>query len=328
LSIGIIVNPASGKDIRRLVSHAMVVDNKEKLNIILRSVLGARALGTRDFLIMPDTFMIGQLILDKVREYDECSAHSRLLDMVVTSSVDDTIEAARQIEVSGAACAIVLGGDGTSRAASKMLKNTAILPISTGTNNVYPDFVEGTIAGLCAATVERSNDLERCCVRDKRIEIFINGQLKDIALVDAVVSAHAIAGARAIWNKEDIFCVVAARAHPQNIGFSSVVGCVHTVLVENDFGYAVVLSEEGSPILAPIAPGIVERMYAETPVRMELGEDFTYTAQQDCMIALDGEREVRVPKGQTAVFRIVRNGPSRVDVRRTMEFAQQEGFLH
>ena len=32
-SIGIIANPQSGKDIRRLVSYATTIDNNEKVNI-------------------------------------------------------------------------------------------------------------------------------------------------------------------------------------------------------------------------------------------------------------------------------------------------------
>lgn len=36
--IGIIANPASGKDIRRLVSYATVIDNNEKVNIMFFSI--------------------------------------------------------------------------------------------------------------------------------------------------------------------------------------------------------------------------------------------------------------------------------------------------
>ncbi|WP_222927512.1 hypothetical protein [Biomaibacter acetigenes] len=36
-SIGIIANPASGKDIRRLVAHATIIDNNEKVNIVKES---------------------------------------------------------------------------------------------------------------------------------------------------------------------------------------------------------------------------------------------------------------------------------------------------
>jgi len=35
-AIGIIANPASGKDIRRLVAHASVFDNREKAHIVRR----------------------------------------------------------------------------------------------------------------------------------------------------------------------------------------------------------------------------------------------------------------------------------------------------
>ena len=44
-SIGIIANPASGKDIRRLVSYATTIDNNEKVNICKRIVLAAQGLG-------------------------------------------------------------------------------------------------------------------------------------------------------------------------------------------------------------------------------------------------------------------------------------------
>ena len=37
-SIGVIANPASGKDIRRLVSYATTIDNNEKVNICKRIV--------------------------------------------------------------------------------------------------------------------------------------------------------------------------------------------------------------------------------------------------------------------------------------------------
>jgi predicted polyphosphate/ATP-dependent NAD kinase len=58
-SIGIIANPASGKDIRRLVSHATVIDNNEKINIVERIVLGAQALGVEKVFVMPDSYNMG-----------------------------------------------------------------------------------------------------------------------------------------------------------------------------------------------------------------------------------------------------------------------------
>jgi DNA gyrase inhibitor GyrI len=59
ISIGIIANPASGKDIRRIVSHATVIDNYEKVNIVERIILGAQGCGVDEVYIMADTFQIG-----------------------------------------------------------------------------------------------------------------------------------------------------------------------------------------------------------------------------------------------------------------------------
>ena len=39
-TIGIVVNPNSGKDIRRLVTHATMIDNLEKVNILCRIIMG------------------------------------------------------------------------------------------------------------------------------------------------------------------------------------------------------------------------------------------------------------------------------------------------
>ena len=44
-SVGIIANPASGRDIRRLVAHGAVFNNDEKVNIVRRVLLGLEAVG-------------------------------------------------------------------------------------------------------------------------------------------------------------------------------------------------------------------------------------------------------------------------------------------
>ena len=44
-AIGIAANPASGKDIRRLVARASVFDNQEKCSIVARCLVGITAIG-------------------------------------------------------------------------------------------------------------------------------------------------------------------------------------------------------------------------------------------------------------------------------------------
>jgi predicted polyphosphate/ATP-dependent NAD kinase len=53
-TVGIIANPASGKDIRRLVAHGSVFDNQEKVNIVRRVLLGLQATGVEEIIFMPD----------------------------------------------------------------------------------------------------------------------------------------------------------------------------------------------------------------------------------------------------------------------------------
>ena len=65
------------------------------------------------------------------------------------------------------------------------------------------------MAGMAAAVIAQLSDIEKCCIRDKRIEVSLNGDFKDIALVDAVISDDLWVGSKAIWEPEKIapyFC--------------------------------------------------------------------------------------------------------------------------
>ena len=53
-ALGFIANPASGKDIRRLVARASVFDNQEKAAIVRRAAAGAVAAGASELVYMAD----------------------------------------------------------------------------------------------------------------------------------------------------------------------------------------------------------------------------------------------------------------------------------
>lgn len=118
---------------------------------------------------------------------------------------------------------VTLGGDGTNRAVAKSCGDIPLLPISTGTNNVFPFMVEGTLAGLAAGVVA-TNKLPRQGLfkRTWRLEIFNGSELMDIALVDVVVSKSDFIGTKAIWDVKTLKEIFLTRSHPNNIGFSSV----------------------------------------------------------------------------------------------------------
>jgi len=252
-----------------------------------------------------------------------------ILETTITYSIDDTIRATQLLENMGVGCIISLGGDGTNRAIAKAIVNVPLLPISTGTNNVYPEMIEGTIAGITAAVVaSRGYDCSILCQKDKRIEICKDDRIIDIALIDAVVSTENFVGARAIWDISNISDIFVTRANPKSIGFSSIAGFMTRVTRENDFGLRIKLGNSGGKVIkAPVSAGVVEEVHIVESEKIPVGEEYIYEAKAAGTIALDGEREITVKKGENVTFKVSRNGPYKIDVRKTLEVAQDTGFF-
>lgn len=327
-SIGIIANPASGKDIRRLVSHATVVDNNEKVNIVKRVILSAQGCGVDRIYIMPDTFLIGYKAREDLRISKELKIDVEILNMNIKGNVTDTIKAAEIMEEKGVKCIVVLGGDGTNRAVAKAITNTPVIGVSTGTNNVYPEMLEGTVVGMAAGAIASGIcSMDETCRKDKRIEILKDGQLIDIALVDCVISKQKYVGSKAIWNMEDIDMVIVSRAHPASIGFSTIVGTSLIVRAEDDFGALIHVNSGDQRVKAPIAAGTIQEITVDRPKILQLDESFHFDPTYNGIIAVDGEREVPFKIGENIEIKITRNGPYRVIVDKTLELAQRNGFF-
>lgn len=328
-TIGIIANPASGKDIRRLVSHATVVDNNEKINIVKRIILAAQGAGVKGVVIMPDTFLIGYKASEALKSSKELKIPVEILDMRIKGSVEDTILAARLMEENKVQCIIALGGDGTSRAVAKSITTTPLISISTGTNNVYPEMLEGTVVGIAAAAVStRTSNLGQSCRRDKRIEIYKDGEMLDIALVDCVISKQTYIGSRAIWDPEDIQRVIVSRANPASIGFSTIVGVKKIISEDDDFGASINVNVGEFDLVAPIAAGTMREIRVDEPLIHPLSELFSMSMDHKGIMALDGERELPFKKGDIFEFKITRDGPYRVNIKKTIESAQLNGFFN
>ena len=326
-SIGIIANPASGKDIRRLVSYATTIDNQEKVNIVKRIVLAAQAMGVDTIWFMPDTFQIGWAVISDLSRDEKLTAACRLLDIPLTATPQDTTTAATEMERLGVGCIVVLGGDGTSRAAAKGVENVPLLPLSTGTNNVYPEMLEGTVAGMAAAVAAQFSDPNVCCIQDKRIEVALNGTLMDIALIDAVISDDLWVGSKAIWDPSKLQRIFVTRCHPASIGFSTAAGCLKIVTDTDDYGLAVELQTPGEKIIAPIAAGVLSELEIAQAKLMPLDCPENLLLKDDCMVALDGERELRGHAGDTLTFTVTRHGPWRVQAKKALEEAVRRNLF-
>lgn len=326
-SIGIIANPASGKDIRRLVSYATVIDNNEKVNIVKRIVLGAQGLGIDEIILMPDYFQIGYKVIEELNCKGVLKTKCTILEMPLSASSNDSTIAAKYMEELNVGCIVILGGDGTSRAVAKGIVNTPILPVSTGTNNVYPSMLEGTVVGMAAAATSILNKPENTCIKDKCIEVYVNNEKADIALIDAVISSDIVLGSRAIWDTNRIKHVTVTRCHPASIGFSAIAGSIEIVTPEDDFGYSLDLDEEGNSYLVPLAAGMLQEVKTKNEKKCLLDYDYDFNMEERCIIALDGEREVTLKNKDLLTFKITRNGPWRVNPNKVLEVAQKHGLF-
>jgi len=97
--VGIIANPASGKDIRRLVSHATVISNTEKTDIVKRVILGLDSTGVDEIVIMPDYYGLGIRALEALNHHPLSSKIS-FLDLEIEANQEDSIRAAQRMEES------------------------------------------------------------------------------------------------------------------------------------------------------------------------------------------------------------------------------------
>jgi predicted polyphosphate/ATP-dependent NAD kinase len=327
--VGIIANPASGKDIRRLVSHATVVNNNEKVSIVRRLLLALHASGVQHVEIMPDHFGIGQRALKGLRDRPAVVAGVSLIEMPVEHSMADSLRAASYLRDAGVGCIVVLGGDGTCRAVAKGAGEVPLLPLSTGTNNVVPYFVEGTIAGSAAAYVALHSDASRegLCRRHKRLLVQVNGETIDQALVEVALVSTAFVGARAVWATGSLRQVFVSRAQPTNIGLSSIVGVVQPVAPDDPVGAAVTVAANGRQVRVPLAPGAVVPVGIGEIVEMKPGIGYPVDALRPASLALDGEREIMLGSGDEAMVALDLEGPWIVDVARTLSRAVAEGMF-
>lgn len=324
--VGIIANPASGKDIRRLVAYGTVFDNQEKVNMVRRMILGLAATGIDSVLYMPDYYGIVPKAADGIGARRHLAVEFEPVDMCLTATGADSCYAAAVMAERGVGCIITMGGDGTNRLVAKGCGAVPVLPVSTGTNNVLPTMVEGTIAGLAAGVVAgKVVDGPPAVNRCKKLVVYKNGVPVDSALVDAVVLTDNFIGARAIWDAARITQLVVTRGEAHNIGISSIAGNLAPVGALERRGLAVDIGDGPIRLFAPIAPGLIESVKVKHYRYVEIGEVVDVTATP-CIIALDGEREVEIGEGDTAQIQLTFDGPNIVNVEEALRQAVAKGY--
>lgn len=344
VTIGIVANPVSARDIRRVIANASNLQIADRVNIVLRVLSAAESLGVERVLVMPDNSGIRAMLsrhLNRERNLHHRFPRVEFLAMDTTSTVEDTFRATRLLRDAGVAAIVVLGGDGTHRAVVRALREGGaahagppipIAGLSTGTNNAFPEMRESTLTGMAVALYATGRlDAAAALAPNKLLEVSINdGQREDIALVDAVISTERCIGARALWKTENLAAVYLTFADPQAIGLSAIGGLLQPVGRREPGGLAVLLSDDPAErrltLRAPIAPGMVRDVGIAAWQPMPHGVAFD-VALDAGVVALDGERELAFEPGDRVRITLRENAFPTVDVARCLQTAARDGLF-
>ena len=336
-AIGVIANPVSARDIRRVVAHAGNLQITERVNIVLRLLQAARAAGVGRALLMPDRGGIRALLERHLKRGDASLPAIEFLDMEPESSVADSFAATRALQRAGVAAIVVLGGDGTHRAVVReLVEGDATLPIaglSTGTNNAFPELREPTITGLAVGLYASGRiAADEALLSNKLIEVHIGGPVprRDIAIVDAVVTHDRSVGARALWKPQSLVAAYLAFAEAQAIGLSAIGGLLQPVGRRERGGLAVQLARDAEHALlalqVPIAPGLVRPIPIAGWQRMVADEPLSVSTEAGT-VALDGERELAFEPGEHVTMTLREDAFRTLDVTRCMNVAARDGLM-
>lgn len=326
VSVGIIANPQSGKDIRRINAYGFLTNNYEKVNVIQRVLLGLVSAGIQRVYYMPEPFGIVQKAVEPL----SVSLETIPLDLPLEYGPSDSTRAARWMEESGVRCIVTLGGDGTNRAVAKGTLKTPLLPISAGTNNVFPLYVDGTIAGVAAGMFARMDAPPPATVcRKKRISVWQNGREVDLALVDAAVCRQSFVGSRAVVDISQVKEIVIGEVKAEVIGLASIASFLGLAGLGSTQGLHIRMSKNGESsrdVKAPIAPGLVLKIPVESWRTIEFGEQLAVEPAES-VIALDGEREIELTRDSSYKISLSPEGPCVIDVGQTLQMGINRGLF-
>jgi hypothetical protein len=324
-TVGILANPMSGRDVRRLFARASTTTPEIKRDQVARAVIGAAAGGAVRILVVKEPFRISTAAVENL----EIHARIEVLDVGSELRAIDSVRAVVAMRAQGAAALVVLGGDGTQRAGARAGPGAPLVPLSTGTNNVFPVQVEATAAGIAAGLVASGRiDAGEVTATAKCIRVEIEGEAPDLALVDAALLVDDAVGNLMPFEPSRLRRLVLARAEPTAVGMSPIGGLLAPCGARDDFGVDVTCAPPGGgarELLAPISPGLFRRVHVAGVRRLDLGEPVEVKGPG--VLAFDGDRERQLAAGQRATLAVVREGPRVIDVGAALAAAARAGVF-
>jgi predicted polyphosphate/ATP-dependent NAD kinase len=332
-TVGIVANPMSGRDIRRLVAQASVFPNAEKTNMVLRLLAAAGATGVERVLMSTDAMGVAGGVLRARDKRRAGSGRWPMLEFVelaaITATAADTRALVRVMRERGASVIVLLGGDGTVRAASVTSGEVALLPLSTGTNNAFPEMWEATVAGSAAGLLATGRVPVAGATNRAKVLHVEAGDTREVALVDVCVSTVTHVGSKALWQPGTLRELYCAFAEPHAIGLSSIAGLLHPSARTDPHGVLVRITDPAAAtqtVFAPIAPGVVAPIGIREVGPLLAGERHPVAVARGT-VAVDGEREIEFGPATPVTVTLAADGPRVLDVRAVLAAAAERGLL-
>jgi len=324
--LGIVVNPMSGRDVRRVAARASTSQHHEKQQQVTRLVIAALEQGVQRIFLAQEPFRINQRAVEHLPERDKIE----ILEFPLTHTSKDTETMIDLMWARGCRTFIVLGGDGTNRIVARRYPDCALMPLSTGTNNVFPMTVEASLAGAAAGLIAtRRIDQNVETLRCKRVHIegaSTQGPIHDIALIDAVVLKNDNLGSLLPFSGSDLEYLVLTRAEPASVGLSPIGGYLEPCGHNDDFG---VLVRCGDPaetaVRVPISPGLWNTVPIQFYRKLPLNQPVALKGEG--ILAYDGDRTHDLASLTDCTATIFRDGPFIIDPTRVLTAASRNGLL-
>ena len=327
--IGICVNPMAGRDVRRLAARATNMTHEAKRDMVARIAAGADAVGVSHIHVAREPFRIAAEALSML----PLRAKVHVVETPLRHDARDTEAVIRAFLEAGVTTVVTLGGDGTNRAIARVARDIDLIPISVGTNNVFPAMVEPTTAGMVAGLVAADrfgSSTEDCPFRTrcKLLHVRLTDGTTDVGLVDAALLAGDVVGNMLPFDANRLRRILLTRSEPDAVGTSAIGGLVDVVDADDDCGLLVELggNRGGRVVNAPLSPGLFSHIEVVAAHRIPFDTPVLFPGPG--VLALDGDRDHRLGNHDAATLQIRRDGPWVIDVPAAMRLAVREGMMH
>ncbi len=291
-----------------------------KRDAVARIAAGADAVGVTDIFVVDEPFQVASVAL----RWMPLKARVHILESPVRHDAGDTEAAVRRFLHQGVSTLVSLGGDGTNRTIARVARDIDLVPLSTGTNNVFPTLAEPTVAGMAAGLTARGLLPDELKPRCKLLHVRFSDGARDVAVIDAAYLADDFIGNMRPFDAAKLRQLLLTRAEPDAVGTSPIGGLLDVVEADDDHGLLLRLGE-GREVTAPLSPGLFRSVAVARAERIPF--DRAVLFRGDGVLALDGDRDHKLNHRRSASIRVRRDGPRVVNLAAAMRYAARRGFL-